>query len=197
MTAIWAWTVVALWIVVLLLTVAVIGLLRHVIPLLTRVSEEHTGGLQVEGLPVGTRVPRFSALTPSGATVHWDPTAVGEDVLYLFLSTGCAPCEALSAEMVRHPKTLPDIRLVVITEEPPVGPGLKLPPEAAVLLQQDRHVSELFRSQGTPHGFVVDPSGVVVTRGVPNRVQDLRILAGSSRGGGLHQEAVDAAAARS
>jgi cytochrome oxidase Cu insertion factor (SCO1/SenC/PrrC family) len=114
----WIITFVALWAIVILLALIVLGTLRRVIPLLESAEESLAAGrasLGPGGLPVGARVPPFTAHSIGGSPFTEldlrDTTTVA-----LFIGTSCPACEQLVDDLENDLAPELNARLVVVSE---------------------------------------------------------------------------------
>lgn len=181
-TALWA-VVAVLTAVVIVLAVLVLGLLRRAAPILERA--EHllaagtTSGANVlEGLPAGARVDPFVISDQTGRSAVSSEILAGPRTLVLLLSTHCEPCQALSQEMTGQAWDIAAARLVVIESlEPGVEP-LSVCSDASLYVQgTGQEASAAFRSNITPHAFVVDENATVLAKVIPESLNQLRALA--------------------
>jgi peroxiredoxin len=169
----WIFAFASLWVLLVVIAIAQLGLLRRVAPLL----EQHGHRpMAIGGLTDGARPPAFSLVDGAGNAVESDALLGRGPVLVLLSDAGCAPCEQLAAEL-RERGTAPlGTELVVISRQP-VG-HLRLPAEVIALQQHGNAAAEAFQTFATPHAFAVDADGVVRGSTVPARVDDLVRLAG-------------------
>lgn len=178
------WAVVSvLTVLVIVLGVLVLGLLRRAAPILERA--EHllaagtTSGANVlEGLPVGSQIDPFAISDQTGRSVVASDILAGPRTLVLLLSTHCEPCQAWSQEMTRQAWDTSAARLVVIeTLEPGANP-LPVCSDAYLYVQgPGQEASAAFRSNITPHAFVVDEHATVLAKAIPESLNQLRTLA--------------------
>jgi hypothetical protein len=170
----WAIAVVILAVAVVVLGIIVLGLLRQITPLLERAAvalPDIRPGSQ--GPKIGEPVPHFSARGPDGEVT--DALLRGQPATLLFLSVGCAPCQALAEEMSQSDLDGLGRQLIVVTTAD--GPReLGIPERVRVLAEQDRAVSRALSVLGTPFAVAVAPDGIVTAASVPNTLQQLTDL---------------------
>jgi thiol-disulfide isomerase/thioredoxin len=179
MSGVWIGLFVALWAVVLLLVVLVLGLIRKVgmLQLAQDVPSEvaPSSGGPLSGKPA-PGVPGFSQLTSA-----WDTS---RSRVVLFLSSSCGPCRKLAGQlgevagdryMVLPPRE--DVDLVVVTD--PGGVELFDSLGAAqILVQSASEVSRAWSVPGTPFAVAIDAAGVVRRSAFANTADQIRELAG-------------------
>jgi len=190
----WIAAFVALWLLVLVLAFLHLGLLRRILPVLEAAERHGHGGLPgLGGLPAGTPLPDFELETEAGDPVHVRDLR-DRQAVWLLASPGCAPCEALAAELREAGEAALGVPLVTISDVSDTGRTLGLPPGVTTLFQREGAAAEALRTDATPHALAVDTRGVVVATTTPNTLDDLRALARRlTEGGGTpHHPAHDA-----
>jgi hypothetical protein len=183
MTAPWIAAFVLLWITVLFVLFLQLGQFRRVSDVLERAGRQlsrSVQGLAGHGLPPGSLVPDFQTLDARGAGTA-SAAALGQNVIYLFLSSDCDPCRALADDLQREGPLGYEIRLVAIIDESE-RQALRIPEHVLTVYQRDNAVSRAFDTVTTPHAFAVDENGVVVDQGMVSTVTQLRRLAETLRG---------------
>jgi hypothetical protein len=172
--AYWGAAIVSLWLLLVVLAVAQLGLLRKVAPLL---DGHHPHDPVPAGLAVGETPGDFEAVDERGVVVGLD-TLTGASALVLLSSSGCAPCERLAASLRASSDPWP-VTLIVITD----GDSLPdLPPWVKVLRQLDRSAARAFGTHATPYAFALDHSATVTASAIPTGVAHLRALAATATG---------------
>jgi thioredoxin-related protein len=166
---------IALWLVVLLLVVLVVGLSRRV----TALSELVASGSHA---PRDERIPGGPAL---GSSVPFLYEAVktaagpGRGLIVLFLEAGCAPCRTLGASLAARDMAVPlhpSFELAVITDDEGEACYADVKP-SRITVQQDHELSRRLGVRATPFCVVVDPAGIVRSAGIPNELADVVNLA--------------------
>jgi hypothetical protein len=172
----WIAAVLSLWLLLIVIAVAQLGLLRKVAPLLD--GGHRHGPVVPQGLAAGQPVGEFEAVGDGGEVVGRE-ALLGRPVLVLLSSAGCQPCEQLAAEL-RSAEPWPPGSLVVIT----TGDGRPdLPAWVTVLRQRGTSAAAAFGTTATPHAFALDAAGVVTARAIPASLAQLRdvLLPGNGR----------------
>lgn len=165
----------------LLTALAVLGTLRRANVALEEVEARLRGtdsDPRPGGLPPGTSVPEFAALTDRGR-VFTARELRGHDVVLLFLAADCPPCRALADELRAAGPPYVQARLVLVVDAEAEASQVIEGIDAEVVYQDKRVVSRAFNSVGTPHAFVIDRAGTVLANGMPNTLSALRELTAS------------------
>jgi hypothetical protein len=185
MSAPWIAAFAALWAVVAVMLVVLIGVVRQALAAIERGSVR-PGSAEVAstygGAPPGTEIPHFVAEDPSGRLVSWSEL-LGRPRLCIFVAAGCPPCKTLVAELAGHPGDLARFSPILFTDDLN-RPELASLPDAVTLLKQlDGAASSAFENRAFPQAFAVDEAGVVRGVAIPNTVADLRSLGSTLEGG--------------
>jgi hypothetical protein len=177
MTGTWMALVIALWAVVLVLLVLVLGLSRR----LQELSENSrqapvpvlTGSAgSVRGPLVGSTI---DLLPPSTPGVDGEPA---KHRIVLILNSSCGPCHMLGDEVIaaKEDGFVFDSDLVLITDEfgaefyGGLGAG-------TVIVEPSNEVSRSLGVNATPYGLAVDATGVVRWSGVAGNFDDVLSMA--------------------
>ncbi len=182
MSAPWIGAIGALWLVVIVLGVLVLGLIRRISVALTAAESRLAllGEIGFGGLRPGEHVPEFRARTTDGDVVSRS-CLVGDPSVLLFMSSGCPACDALVDEL-RADGFDPNVELVVV-----VDAGVSATPlngvHCRVLLQEESQLSRAFEVVATPYAFAVDASGLVHGGSIVRTVTDVERLAATVKGG--------------
>jgi hypothetical protein len=182
----WVAAFAALWLVTLLNTALVLGGLRRIGNVLERAEARLPAEEPTFGKAIGSAVDPFHLVDESGADVPWDEF-VREPTILLFMSTGCVACTDLAARLRDVDEQVDGVPLVVVMDDSPEARRELLPAGLRVLYQRDGAASRALENRATPQAYVLDPSGVVLSRGVPTGLDDLHDLARFQRGGDLAQ----------
>lgn len=183
MTAPWVAVVVALWVVVILVALVLLGLLRRVDSLLQQSSAGFPYGDPLGGLAPGASVGEFRAVDASGQ--QWSHIPVDGPAIVLLTAPGCAPCNSLMRALAADGAPL-DIPLIVVTTDEETAKAEPKPAWCYVLYQQEGSVYEALRTTATPHAFAMGQDGRVLESVIPGHLEDLRNMARRARhqGGG-------------
>lgn len=186
MSGAWIPAFLALWVVVLLLGLLVLGTLRRIAPLLER-AESHlaasSGAAGRLGLEPGTPVPKFEVATVEGASLT-DADLRGEASIVLFIRRGCPACARLIDQLKAGEAGKLGIRLLVVAEEESLAEELASAEAVTAIAQPDRSLATAFQTNATPHAFAVAASGLIAESSFPNSVEQLEVLAELVREGG-------------
>ncbi len=182
----------ALWaaVGVLLLAVVFLGLvlagaLRQLEELRRRAEGWPQDGVERidEGLPVGAHAPAFQGTRLDGVGFSSADLA-GREHLVILAHPGCRSCEELIDDIAARGAPLPAI---VVSDAPAEQHGLvwrSLNGRASVVLEREGRVASAFRTEISPHAFVVDRTGRIAAQGVATTVEDLERLVAEPLEGG-------------
>jgi hypothetical protein len=173
----WAAAVIALWCVVILLTFAVLGVLRRISGVLEVAESRLRSGPVLGGtggLEIGERVEPFSVRDSSGTEIRSD--ALYEDgAVLVFMGWECEPCQQLAASL-REPATVPfkrPVLAILSDDERSLSWDLG---RAVPLYQLGGQASAAFANIATPQGFAVDALGVVKAKSIVNSAAAVEAL---------------------
>jgi AhpC/TSA family len=193
-TGLWVAAFVALWILVVLIGLVVLGMVRRVTSLLeaAEVSLEAAARASLGGLPVGAMVPTFAAETADGrAATEMDLerrlTAV------LFLSRSCDACQTMVDDLSRGqvPSDL-GLRLIVVSDDSETAIELSSPGQVTVLVDKHGDVADAFDARVVPRAFIVGEQRLVLASGRPNDWDSLRDLIATTGGGDHRADLIEA-----
>lgn len=117
------------------------------------------------GLPIGTPAPEFElpAITGERRSLR-SLLAQGRDVLLVFSSPFCKPCESLASSMVRWMREMEGLPRVVLVSRGTVQENrakLKEFEASRVLLQKNFEVAEEYDCELTPTAVLVGADGLI------------------------------------
>lgn len=171
---------------VVVLTFAVLGVVRRCLPILI----EAEAALRVApapgfpaGLAPGTPVPDFTVVR-GGRTVFASSDLRGRSSIVLFTGPHCPACQVLMDEMLSARSLDLPCELVTVVEGAPHDPEFAVSEWFRVIYAEPGEVSTAFATHATPHAFAVDDRGVVVGAVIPNTLEQLVRLAQTSWRGG-------------
>ena len=193
MSAAWVAAFAALWLVTLLNTAVVLGGLRRIASVLERAEARLPAEGPALGAEVGSAIDPFPLVGEDGSDVSWGEF-VREPTILLLMSPHCGACRNLAEHLVGPREQVKGVPLVVVMDDSPEGRREPLPPGLNVLYQRDGAATRALRNRATPQAYVLDPSGVVLSRRVPATLGDLRDLAWFQRRGGGRDRALEATA---
>ena len=124
------------------------------------------------GLPVGAPAPGFSLPNIDGETVTLDALRAAADVVLVFVSPGCGPCQTWSPELLRWQAMLAnEITIAMISDGTPAqnraifGDG-----GAQVLVQEKLEVMKAYRVNGSPVTVLVNAEGMVASKPISGAI---------------------------
>lgn len=167
-------TYLGLWILVILQSLVLLGLLRQMLELKQRVSELRADG-GTRYLRLGSRAPDFSATEVRSGKRIRRTDLLGHKSILLFLSPSCQTCDDLATEIhgIYHKA---DGRLLAVCQGGREeclrflqSHGVNIP----VLLDPENEISESFRIDGTPMAVLLDDEVRVRSYGYPKKGEDL------------------------
>jgi methylamine dehydrogenase accessory protein MauD len=185
MTAAWIASLVALWLLVLLLGFLLYGALRALSLQdwrLQQLEATTPGRVGRSGLKPGTRAPDFTLPAAAGGEVSLHGLA-GRKVLLVFMQSGCGPCERLMPELNRLQQA-GEVQVVAVNNGEP-GPTREWAAAAharfPVAVQERYSVSRKYETFATPFAFLIDERGVIASRGIVNHRQHITYLLDGTR----------------
>lgn len=161
------WLVVSQWTLLLALGFLVIVMYRQLRFLL----HLKDAGTEREGLPIGDKAPAFDYSTMNvnaSLSARFEPTGIWS--LLVFAEPGCVSCQGTITALDRlAPAFNQRIRLLVITSADPAQVAAIYAFKTASI--DINHVSKdvpyhLYRTYSTPFAYLINPSGVILTKGV-------------------------------
>jgi hypothetical protein len=186
MTMPWVVAFVALWLVVMLLGLLVLGTLRRLGPVVERSEELLSSAartLTIGGLPPGATVTPFEAERGDGTAFTSDELLESATAV-LFLEPDCSACEDLVNEVDRAHDFPLDVRVVIVSSDRGEAQRLAVQTDATVLVDDDHSIARIFQSVVSPQAFVLDEYGTVKASGTPNQWDELRRLVTTALKGG-------------
>ncbi len=185
---VWGWVAIGmLAVVVLWLALALAGAVRELAALRGRVAslEEESGPVHLaDGLPVGAATPSWQLTERGGAAVS-SSSMQGKRHLVLFADADCRACDALVPEVVdaaSSDRLLPTV--IVGRGAASATPAAWVSHAGRVIVGVERgvEVSEAFRTEVSPHAFVIDEGGFVAAQGGPLTLDAVRSLIADAEG---------------
>ena len=180
MTGPWIVAFLALWAVVLVLAVLVLGLLRRIGPVLERAERAirmSDALAHVDGLPPGATVPGFEVVDPGGRRLAFVDAGPGDRVV-LFVDADCPACSGLADALAAEPGIAQQPIVVVSGKATPVGHYARLAAAGLpVFGQPDGAASAAFQQQAFPYAVALSATRTVVAALIPGSPADLMKLA--------------------
>ncbi|HVD71262.1 MAG TPA: hypothetical protein VNG34_10450 [Actinomycetota bacterium] len=184
----WGWVAMGLLAaVVLWLAFALAGAVRELAALRGRVEalEDETGPVHLaDGLPVGAAAPSWQLASRDGAAVS-SSAMRGKRHLVLFADAECRACDALVPEVIEAAASDRLVPVAIVGRgTASATPAAWVPVDGRVIVgvEQGVEVSEAFRTEVSPHAFVVDEGGFVAAQGGPLTLDDVRALIADADG---------------
>lgn len=171
----------ALTVVVGLLAVITLGTLRRVLMALDRPSGT-SASFDLGGLPLLASVPRLELRQRANGSVQF-PSVVDETSIVLLMESQCAPCRDLTKALNRTDGRVNGVPVVALLEDTDEGRSFPVPEAIQVYYGDSSEIARAFATTATPYAFVIDNTGVVLERGIPNDLADLKEMAAHQRGG--------------
>ena len=184
----WGWVAMGLLAaVVLWLAFALAGAVRELAALRGRVEalEDETGTVHLaDGLPVGAAAPSWQLASRDGAALS-SSAMRGKRHLVLFADAECRACDALVPEVIEAAASDRLVPVAIVGRgTASATPAAWVPVDGRVIVgvEQGVEVSEAFRTEVSPHAFVIDEGGFVAAQGGPLTLDDVRALIADADG---------------
>jgi hypothetical protein len=172
----------ALWALVAVLGLIVVGMLKRIAPILERVEGSLSDAPSLVGLAVGAAVPSFEA-EEIGAGVFTETDLHGSTAAVLFIGVSCQACERFVRDLEAGIAPELGARLVAVVADREVAASFAPSPALTVVFDERRLMAQAFESYLVPQTFVVDGDGIVLARGRPNDWEGMRLLLAHAKGG--------------
>ena len=180
MSGIWLVSYIALWGLVILLTVVVLGLVRQLGLIHLRLGPDNDLVTTNEGLEIGLPAPDFQADDVLNGHEIALSNLKGHPSILVFVSTSCQPCQELMPHLVSfHRSKNGKVNIVLFIQaeaEESVqfakNHQLKIP----VVSDPQGDLSKVYQVRATPFAYGLDRKGIVQRRGVVNNLQGLDTL---------------------
>ncbi len=117
-----------------------------------------------DGLKAGTLAPSFRLPRVDGRGELSLEELRGKQVLLVFSSPHCGPCNTLAPELEKFHRAEPEIQVVMITRGEPSENRAKIKEHHLtfpVVLQQQWEISRLYAMFATPIAYLIDGTGIV------------------------------------
>jgi hypothetical protein len=175
----WGWAAVALLVVALVwLGLALAGAVRELAALKRRVEllEEGTPVVHLaEGLPVGTRAPSWE-IEGRDRRVFPSSQLRGTRHVVIFADAECRACDQLIPAVIGEAPSLPRVVVVGRGEPASTPAGWTSSKRVSVGVEHGDDVSTAFRTEVSPHVFVLDEAGFIAAQGTAATVEEIRGL---------------------
>jgi methylamine dehydrogenase accessory protein MauD len=179
-SGLWAASYAALWLLVVVLTLCIGGLMRQIGLLQLRLGPEPGVLVTRGGLDRGTKAPDFSAADAETRQIVENRTFLGRRAIVVFLSVTCSACIDLIPGLNEVARDYAgEINFLTLCEGTEAGCaqfrreyGL----DVQTLADKDGHIAESFEVPVEPFAYLVDEQGVVLLRGIVNTRQHIESL---------------------
>jgi len=177
MNGMWLISYIALWLLVVLLTIIVLGLVRQLGLINLRLGPEHSILTPTEGLEIGSQAPEFQA-TDVVNKVNFNLTSLkGRPSLLIFVSPTCRPCLELMPHIANFWQSRHKKLNVVLFSQASDGANLNLVNvPIPVLSDPEGTITKVYQVRATPFAYRLDDLGLVRRRGIVNKFEDLESL---------------------
>ena len=176
----WPWMVsfLMLWATCLLVLFIVLGQARRFAGLFEAVSaflSSESGKARLESVEPGDFVVPFEVADAQGRRYPFNQIVESRSIL-LFVSDQCPPCIGLLDELGRHGELVDGVPVRVIATTSNAAHGAHDHMGISVYFDVEGGAMKAFRNKVTPRAFLVEPDGIVLARGVPNHLGELRAM---------------------
>ncbi len=180
MSGIWLISYVALWVLVILQAVILVGLLRQLGALQTKLGPEYNLLVPREGLARNTPAPDFRALDVVHGREIGLAEFAGRTALLIFVAPDCRACSALMPELMTFARShVGHLALALVCQGEPahcreLAQNYRV--SFPVLLDVEQAVSRAFLVRATPFAYRLDAGGIVQRRGIVSGTDGLEEL---------------------
>lgn len=122
--------------------------------------------LKRDGLKAGTPAPDFSLPRLDGREDLSLNELRGREVLLVFSSPHCGPCNTLAPELQKFHREHPELQVIMISRGEPKENRAKVKEHGLtfpVVLQQQWEISRLYAMFATPVAYLIDEAGIITT----------------------------------
>jgi methylamine dehydrogenase accessory protein MauD len=188
----WVISSLLLWVFVLFLGFMLLGVLRALALMRWRLEQlEATTPSRVgrSGLKPGQKAPDFTLPSVSGGDVSLHDFA-GRQLLLVFTQSGCGPCRRVAPDLNRL-QDAGEVQVVLINNGDPEATrkwAAEVQARFPVLQQEKFSVSRRYQTYATPFAFLIDPQGVIASKGIINNAQHIGFVLSRARPGSKADE---------
>ena len=180
MSGLWLISYIALWMLVILLTVIMLGLVRQLAVINVRLGPEDNLLSTREGVELGAIAPNFRTID----VVHGKEITLtnlkGRSSIFVFVSSRCQPCQELLPHLSSFNKKLGGkINLVVFSQSDPQESSELVnihKISAPVISDTEGIFSKQYQVRATPFAYRIDEDSIVRRKGVVNNLESLEEL---------------------
>jgi methylamine dehydrogenase accessory protein MauD len=179
-SGLWLISYIALWILVALLTIVVLGLVRQFGLIYLRLGPEQHLATTREGLDLGKSAPVFRGLNLLNENEIALDDLLGHQSVLVFVSPSCIPC----IELMPHLNTFQNsnngkVKILLVCQSESRASleltkkyNLKMP----VVSDSEGEISKAYQVFVTPFAYRLDEEGLVRRRGIVNDFEGLEAL---------------------
>jgi methylamine dehydrogenase accessory protein MauD len=181
MNGIWLISYLALWVLVIILTIFVLGLVRQLGIIQARLGPEKKNLLVTrEGLAVGSAAPDLRGSDVIHQREFKLANLMGRPSMVIFISPRCAPCQELLPHIPELQNTWGKKGAVVLCSHGSAEASLHLARahqlEIPVIADVEGTIAQAYKVRATPFAYRLDRNGTVRRRGVVNNYTGLAEL---------------------
>jgi hypothetical protein len=173
----WIAAYAVLWLTVLVVTFTLLGLVRRIGGVLEGLERRLAAPPADFGAAVGSTVSGFDLADAEGRRIPFGELVTGPTLL-LVMSEHCAACAMLAEQLDGVGASIGGVPIVVVTNAEPEKP---YPATLRVLYERAGEATNALDNRATPQAYVLDPTGRVLARRVPNSPGDLEEMAREHR----------------
>ena len=180
MSGIWLVSYLALWALVVLLTVVVLGLVRQLGLIHLRLGPESDLVTTNEGLEIGLPAPDFQANDVISGDKIVLSNLKGTKSILIFVSPSCQPCQELMPHIVTFHRSKNGKVKIVLFIQTDVRESMQFAENhqlrTHVVADPQGNLSKIYQVRATPFAYGLDKEGIVQRQGVVNNLQALEAL---------------------
>ena len=180
MSGLWLISYIALWVLVILLTTVVLGLVRQLGLIYLRLGPEQNVLATKEGLELGSPAPDFRATDIVHGKEITLPDLKGRQSVLVFVSSSCSPCLELMPHIAAAQRSWDGKVNIVLFSQGSAQANLDLANDhklkTLVLSDPTGTISTAYKVRATPFAYRLDKDGLVRRRGIVNKLEDLEAL---------------------
>jgi methylamine dehydrogenase accessory protein MauD len=180
MSGLWLLSYIALWVLVILLVVIVLGIVRQLGVIHIRLGLDENLLSTREGLEIGAVAPDFRAADVMRNREISLAELKGRSSIFVFVSPDCQPCQELMPHLTLFNKSRNGkVNLVLFSQSDPqtsleLTKAHKL--SVPVISDPEGGFLKLYQVRATPFAYRLDANGTVRRRGVVNNLEALEEL---------------------
>jgi methylamine dehydrogenase accessory protein MauD len=175
MSGIWLISYIALWLLVIVLVLLVLGLIRQMAIMYLRLGPEPGVLATQEGLAIGAPAATFEAVhVATEAEVALLP---GQAYVIIFVSPTCTPCGRLMDDLHEFIQSVGKRTHVIIVSQSDRHATLTFLEQhrlsVPVVADASGFISRAYSVRATPFAYYIDEAGIIRHRGIVNSVDGL------------------------